>query len=139
MSDGSCSRNAGEKAKKIEQPTRGLIRSRFLLTDCAFADPKYWYNTEPPDDPSMFRTVRDHEVAQPARKGLLVDILGGFLDPARRPRHGSRRDACIGLADGSASVIDWPERSPERIVLRPYGSITNSFHATRRGLHGIDF
>jgi len=48
--------------------------------------------------------------------------------------------ASVGMADGSAIIVDWPgENIAERVVSRPFGAIALPVLSTRRGVEGVDF
>lgn len=115
------------------------VRSRYLLTHTVFADPNFWHGDQQPDDLSLLRATRQHEVTFPAQKGIFLDILGGLFDPARRRLGNVGTDALVARCDGSAGIIVWNVQDTKRIVGREYGAIAWPVLSTRDGLRGTDF
>ncbi len=147
--DGQAARESGLPGAEDPNKSEGLppdtIRARFWLAHAVYTDARYWHgDEEPPFDKSHFRAARHSEILHPARKALLLDILGGAFDPARRsgdpdlPRF-TGNDALVGRADGSAGVLFWVGFDPETCVSRGYGARPMQVLATRDGLHGVDF
>jgi len=112
-----------------------VVACRYWLTHTAFAAPAYWVGSEPPDDLSLLRGTRQSQLRQPARKGMILDLAGGFFDE-RYPHHSNK--VLVGMGDASASVHDgFPVSSS---VSRPFGAVDYwPIMSTDGGLAGIDF
>ena len=124
------------------QTLSNQLRTRYWLTCTAAAAPAYWARELPPTDLSLFRATRITEIAAPARKGLIIDVAGGFFRPGRRPGAAEIPGAALlcGVADGSARATQWAESATvERTVVRPFGAMPWPVMGTRGGLGGEDF
>ncbi|HWQ29135.1 MAG TPA: hypothetical protein VNN12_08940 [Dehalococcoidia bacterium] len=120
------------------------IRSRYFMTDTAFAAPEYWATDDTPSDLGLLRGTLLSDVRFPANKGLTVDMLtgafsdrdrDGFVDPDAVPL------AAVGLGDGSARTVPWSDATHDlsRVVERPFGALPWPIFSTRGGLAGTDF
>lgn len=125
--------NALELDHRERADPRGLIRSRYFLTECAFADPRLFRpavaDAEVP--PTYFRATRAHEVRFPSRKGLVLDVSGGLMA-------GVSGGYLCAFADGAGREVPPDSFDPSRIVNQPYSNSAAPVLNTLEGLGGAD-
>lgn len=110
------------------------IRSRYLLSNVAFALPEWWIGDDPPPNPDLFAATRTNQVQYPARKGVLLDAYLGWESGV------APRVAAASRADGSAGEVAFTADDPATIVPRwQFGVMSLSIMSTRGGWRGFDF
>ncbi|MCW5765298.1 MAG: type II secretion system protein [Phycisphaeraceae bacterium] len=110
------------------------IRSRYLLSNVAFALPDWWVGDDPPANPDLFAATRTTHVQCPARKGILVDSAFGW-NPTT-----PTKVVLACRADSSAGEFPFTTEDPTTIVPRwRFGVIEESILSTRNGWRGIDY
>jgi prepilin-type N-terminal cleavage/methylation domain-containing protein len=125
-------------ARDVRSKPPDFLFGRFWLAQGAFAEPRYWYEDDAPDDLLLYRGVPLRRITFPSSKGLLLDTdTGMYAHPARRtaPNH----VLFAGLADGSARSYPEVPEMDANTVERPYGAAPWPVLATRRGFEGRDF
>lgn len=126
-------RNAG-----TEQIEDGWIRSTYLLTYNAWADPRYWNEDSPTPVRPLLRATRVGEVRFPSEKGLVLDVHHGAMNRNEFPGY---RNLSVGRADGSAGELDWWSVPLSAVYSNPRWPVPWRLPvlATRDGLWGRDF
>lgn len=110
------------------------VRSRFVLSDVAFARPAWFEGDAPPTGDEHFDATRHADVRFPGRKGALV----GATHPAEQNTEAAG-PRLVGRADGSAVVISEAVSDPRYVVERwLWGVINAPVFSTRGGWGGID-
>lgn len=113
------------------------IRSRFDMTEVAFARPEWFSDDDPPRGFGLLKGTRVSDVASPARKGVLVDSAR-FGGPAGAAAPAMFVNA--SRADGSAAVVARTNADPLTVVPRwRFGVVWLSISSTRHGWRGVDF
>lgn len=114
------------------------VRTRYNLSATVFARSSYWHTESEPESTSDMSATKGAMVSFPSAKGLVLDIVGGFLAPARLSRPNGSEDSLVGFADGSAGVLDWHAPAGTGVVKRYYGAMAFPVISTRDGLSGRD-
>jgi hypothetical protein len=112
-----------------------VIMSRHRLSATVWASPAYWSDEPALPSPEVLCGRRWAEVRFPSLKGLLLDIASPALN-APPSRHAT--DALVGLADGSARIVNWSAMDGE-LVSAPPAIQAYPIFTTKGGLTGIDF
>lgn len=115
-----------------------ILQTYFYLTATAFAAPEFFSGPEVllQLGPSPhYRATRWHEMLFPSQKGILLDVFHGFFDP----RTQGRGPAYATKGDGVAGPVEYFAYDPEKVVIRPYGTMGKQIMSTRDGLRGVDW
>lgn len=114
------------------------VRSNFLMTYNAWADPRLWNEDAPEPVARLLRATRTGEILFPSDKGLLLDIHRGALNQEDFPGY---RNLSIGRADGSAGELDLWSVEESAVFSHPDAPVWWPLPvlATRDGLAGQDF
>lgn len=115
-----------------------ILQTYFYLTATAFAAPEFFSGPEillQLGPSPNYRATRWHEMVFPSQKGILLDVFHGFFDQ-RTPGLGP---AFATKGDGVAGPVEYFEYDPEKVVIRPYGTMGKQIMSTRDGLRGVDW
>jgi len=112
-----------------------VFQTAFLLTQTAFAQPRFWSPAQEPL-PELCTPTRWKDVQFPAMKGITLDRhLVTLMELSDHVGLVS-----VGMGDGSASIRPaTPPGWEDRVVARPYGAWPTLIMATRDGLAGRDY
>lgn len=128
----------GVRDAETEPIEDGWIRSSFLLTYNAWADPRFWNDGFPTPVRKLLRATRVGEVRFPSEKGVVLDVHHGAMN---RREFSGYRNLSVGRADGSAGELDWWSVPLSAVYSNPRWTIAWRLPilATRDGLWGRDF
>jgi prepilin-type N-terminal cleavage/methylation domain-containing protein len=114
---------------------------KLWLTHAVQAGAEYWRGANPPDLATVMRGATTSDVAFPASKGLLVNMMVGGYAPAESSlRAPTVTKSMASWCDGHAALF---ARSPEwemsvDVPVRGYGAIPNPIFTTIDGVRGVD-
>lgn len=114
-----------------------VVRSPYNITYTVFAAPRYWTPDDPPEDLSLLRPTRWHELRFPSAKGLIADVSVGVL--AGRASQRWTPTLPVVAADHAGVNYPWSEFDWSAVVSRPWGAVPWPVFSTRDGLAGRDF